>query len=101
MVTTALSTAVILALGIGIKTYAVFCYIPAIMLTVIAVAPVICSKGDEQLFRFIEHQRENQKIKYQKVLDKMIIRKKAARCMLLIAFILTAGGLSLYKWVGI
>jgi hypothetical protein len=99
--TTALSTAAILALGIVIKTYAIFLYIPAIMLTVIAIAPIICSKGDERLFTFFEHQRETQKIKYQKVLDKMIVKKKAARFMLLLALVLVLGGFSLTQWVGI
>jgi hypothetical protein len=101
LLTTVLTTGLILALGITIKTYAVFLYIPAIMLTVISIAPMICSKGDERLFIFFEHQREAQKLKYQKVLDKMIIRKKAARFMLILALVLSASGFSLNQWVGI
>ena len=99
--TTVLSTAAILVLGIAIKTYAVFLYIPAIMLTVIAIGPMICSNGDERLFSFFEQQRETQKIKYQKVLDIMIVKKKAARFMLLVAVVLALSGFSLSWWVGI
>jgi len=99
--TTVLSTAAILALGITIKTYAIFLYIPAIMLTVIAISPIICSNGDERLFSFFRNQRETQKVKYQKVLDRMIVRKKAARFMLILAILLAVGGFSLTRWVGI
>jgi len=101
ILTTVLSTAAILALGIVIKTYAVFLYIPAIMLTVIAITPVVCSKGDKRFYIFFENQRETQKIKYKKVMDKMIVRKKAAIFMLLLAFLLFVSGYSLTRWVGI
>jgi|GEM_PF-6600604 len=99
--TTVLSTAAILALGIAIKTYAIFLYIPAIMLTVIAISPIISSNGDKRLISFFENQRETQKIKYRKVLDRMIIRKRAAKLMLLLAMLLAFGGFFLTQWVGI
>ncbi len=98
--TTILTTVAILALGIPIKTYAIFLYIPAIMLCIIGICPIICSNGDKRLFSFFAYQRETQRNKYQKFLDKMIVNKKAAVFMLLCAFILAAAGFSLSKWVG-
>ncbi|NQT58289.1 MAG: hypothetical protein HQ557_04825 [Bacteroidetes bacterium] len=98
---TVLTAAAIFIQGITIKTYSIFFYIPAGVLSIVTLIILASSKGDSRLITFFEKQRETQREKYKTVVDRLIIRRKAAGIMLLIALLLTVGGLVLSLWLGI